>query len=94
MAYNLAKLGNLEQVNLKDNCLGNESSDELLFLVKKQKALWRLNINLNMIKHVSLIEIEKQCKRNKQYAKMKGLPEIKREIKRLEEDKEPGVLLD
>jgi len=73
----------LEQLLLKENNLSLESGDALLFLVKEKKNLWKVQVNLNMIRYQTQVEIEKVCKRNKATVKRVNLPEIKEEIKEL-----------
>lgn len=65
----LKQLHCLEQLNIKDNLLGTDSSDAFLFLVKEKRNLWKCNLDMNMIKYANLIEIERTCKKNKPVAK-------------------------
>ena len=46
---------------------------------------------MNMIKYVSLVEIEKICKKNKKNAKLMYIPTIQKEIKNLYVKKDPNV---
>ena len=84
----------MEQIILRDNQLGNEASDAFLFLVKEKTNLWRVQLDLNMIKYVTLVEIEKTCKRNKEYVKKTALPDIKQEISTLAKYKDPTIKVD
>jgi len=79
----LTNLKKLETINLKNNSLGFDSSDSLLFLVKENHTICKCNVELNMIKYASIVEIEKTCKQNKQVMSTIDLPKIKKEIKGL-----------
>lgn len=76
LASAIAKVKTLEQVNLRDNNLGIECSDSFLHLVQQKKNLWKLQLDMNMIKYVNLVEIEKICKKNKKNAKVAYIPHI------------------
>lgn len=60
--------------------MGNEASEALLDLVQSKQNIWKLHIDMNMIKYVTLIEVERVCKRNRQNSKRENLPDIRQEI--------------
>jgi len=85
--YELARcfkaLRTLESISLKDNNLANESSDALLYLVKENTNICKCNLELNLIKYISLVEIDKTCAKNKAQFRRQDLPSIRREIRGL-----------
>ena len=82
----MAKVESLEQLIMRDNSLGNTAAEALYYLVKQKRNLWKLPLDMNMIKYGTLLDIEKECKKNKRYAALmtNSLPHIKQEISRLE----------
>ena len=52
----------LENINLRGNTLAEDSGDILSLLVKENRRLVKVNLDLNLIKPTVLTEIEKQCK--------------------------------
>ncbi|CDW88755.1 leucine rich repeat family protein [Stylonychia lemnae] len=94
LASAVAKTENLEQLNLRDNNLGLECGDAFLFLVQQKRNLWKLQLDMNMIKYVNLMEIEKTCKKNKRNAKQLYIPDIKKQIYHYQGQKDPNVKLD
>jgi Ran GTPase-activating protein (RanGAP) involved in mRNA processing and transport len=79
------KTDNLEQLILRDNELGNEAGDALYFLAQSKKNLWKLQVDMNMIRYGTLLDIDKECKKNKRNAKtlMSHMPNFKQEISEL-----------
>ena len=61
----LRKLQPLESLSLRDNNLSKESGDELLFLCKEKMNMKRVHCDMNMIKYITGVEIDKTCKRNR-----------------------------
>lgn len=55
-------LKHLESCSFRGNTLAEESGDILSLLVKENRSLLRVNLELNLIKPQILQEIEKQCK--------------------------------
>jgi hypothetical protein len=63
---------------MRDNNLGIESGDAFLFLIQQKKNLWKLQLDMNMIKYVTLLDIEKVCKKNKRQTRFhKVVPDFK-----------------
>lgn len=58
-------INGLETINFRGNTLAEESGDILSLLVKENRSLLKINLELNLIKPQVLAEIEKQCKQNK-----------------------------
>lgn len=84
-------LKNLESINLKNNSLEWESSDAYLYLVKENHTIFKCNLELNMIKYLQVIEIEKTCKNNKYIVASINIPQIKKEIKGLKRAKNKEI---
>ena len=85
----------MEQLYLRDNDLGNEAADALYFLAQSKKNLWRIQVEKNNIRYGTLIDIEKECKRNKRnlYHGRQGMfQEIRQEISELASNQVPYVL--
>ena len=55
----------LETLSLRGNTLAEESGDILSLLVKENRSLLRVNLELNLIKPQILAEIDKQCRQNR-----------------------------
>ena len=58
-------LNGLETLNFRGNTLAEESGDILSLLVKENRSLLKVNLELNLIKPQILTEIDKQCKQNR-----------------------------
>eukprot|EP00347_Sterkiella_histriomuscorum_P016174 403354202 len=71
--------------------MGNEKLQTLLLKVQQKKNLWKLQLDMNMIKYVNLVEIEKICKKNKKNSKLMYIPKIQQEIKNYQVVKDPKV---
>ena len=52
-------------MNFRGNTLAEESGDILSLLVKENRSLLKVNLELNLIKPQILTEIDKQCKQNR-----------------------------
>lgn len=73
----------LETINLKNNCLGEQAGEALLYLVKEMPQITRCNVELNMTKFCQLTEIDRICKANHKQASTINVPLIKKEIQGL-----------
>lgn len=90
MANSLIKVKSLEQVILRDNNIGPDGGDALLFLAQQKLNLCKLQLEMNMIKYVTILEIEKFCKRNKQNTRVHHtIPGFKQQLTHLLEKKDP-----
>ena len=65
LANALTNVNTLETVYLRDNELGVEAGDALYFLVQQKKNLWRVQLDKNTIRYGTLVDIDKECKRNR-----------------------------
>ena len=45
--------------------MGVEAGDALYFLVQQKKNLWKVQLEKNAIRYGTLMEIDKECKRNR-----------------------------
>jgi Ran GTPase-activating protein (RanGAP) involved in mRNA processing and transport len=61
LAKSFKNMKSLEHINLKDNSLGNEASEALLFLLKENTRITRCNVEHNMVKYTALVEIDTIC---------------------------------
>lgn len=52
-------------ISLRGNTLAEESGDILSLLVKENRSLFKINLELNLVKPQIISEIDKQCKMNK-----------------------------
>ena len=50
-----------------------------------------MQLDMNIIKYLTIIEIEKFCKRNKAYYLSMNLPEFKQQINQFMEKRDPNV---
>ena len=59
------RLEALEEVHLRDNMFGQEAGEAWLMAVKEKRNLYKVCLEMNMIKYVTLKEIDKECHKNK-----------------------------
>ena len=83
MCKGLKFLKNLESCNFRGNTLAEESGDILSLLVKENRSLLKVNLELNLIKPQILQEIEKQCKQNRTDQEKYELVKMRRELRGL-----------
>ena len=55
-------VNSLESLSFRSNTLAEESGDILSLLVKENRNLHKVNVELNLVKPQVLSEIEKRCK--------------------------------
>jgi hypothetical protein len=80
LAENIYRAKTLEQLLLRDNNVGIEAGEVFLDSVKAKNNLWRLQLDMNMVKYATLVEINKICKKNKRTVHDRYLPHIRQEI--------------
>jgi hypothetical protein len=80
LAQNIVKAKSLEQLLLRDNNVGIEAGEVFLDGVKAKNNLWKLQLDMNMVKYATLVEIDKICKKNKRTVHDRYLPKIRQEI--------------
>ena len=88
LARSFKNMKTLDHINLKDNSLGNDASEALLFLLKENVNITRCNVEHNMVKYTAQVEIDNTCKKNKAIRRNLHLPFIRREIKGLRKQRE------
>ena len=76
-------LNGLETLNFRGNTLAEESGDILSLLVKENRSLLKVNLELNLIKPQILTEIDKQCKQNRADQEKYELVKMRRELRGL-----------
>jgi Ran GTPase-activating protein (RanGAP) involved in mRNA processing and transport len=77
LGQNIHKAKSLEQLLLRDNNVGVEAGDVFLDAIKSKNNLWRLQLDMNMVKYATLVEIDKICKKNKRTVHDRYLPHIR-----------------
>lgn len=81
----------LETLNFRGNTLAEESGDIVSLLVKENRSLVKVNMEMNLIKPQVLTEIEKQCKQNRQDQEKNKLVKMRRELRSLRKMKKSKV---
>ena len=81
----------LESANFRGNTLAEESGDILSLLVKENRSLLKVNLELNLIKPHVILEIEKQCRVNRQDQEKNSIIKMRRELRGLRRMKESKV---
>ena len=76
---------------MRGNTLAEESGDILSLLVKENRSLVRINLELNLIKPQIIAEIEKQCKQNKLDQEKYTIIKMRRELRGLRKMKDSKV---
>lgn len=71
--------------------MAEESGDILSLLVKENRSLLKINLELNLIKPQVLSEIEKQCKQNKLDQEKHEVIKMRRELRGLRKMKASKV---
>ena len=84
-------ISGLESINYRGNTLAEESGDILSLLVKENRSLLKINLELNLVKPQVLSEIEKQCKQNRMDQEKRKIHKMRRELKGLRKMKTSKV---
>ena len=72
--YLKSEHASLQNLNLRNNTLGDEAGATLNESIKSNNRLIKINLELNIIKHKYLTEIENRLKQNRVAKKKQGLP--------------------
>ena len=84
-------IDSLETINFRGNTLAEESGDILSLLVKENRSLVKVNLELNLIKPQVVQEIDKQCKLNRQDQEKHEIVKMRKELRGLRRMKENKV---
>ena len=84
-------IDSLETINFRGNTLAEESGDILSLLVKENRSLVKVNLELNLIKPQVVQEIDKQCKLNRQDQEKYEIVKMRKELRGLRRMKENKV---
>lgn len=83
MCKGLKFIRGLETLNFRGNTLAEESGDIISILVKENRSLVKVNLEMNLVKPQILTEIEKQCKQNRQNQEKNKLVKMRKELRSL-----------